>query len=825
MSPSSLAAGLTSVSVRPAPVVEGDARAARIMAVVDKAFLTEMGWDPERAVLSPPDGHRLVVRPVCQVDGCSTTATNARRICFSCQARLAAAGLGDDQLGLLPPPGRSRRAPAACVVAGCARERVSGPAGLCRAHDDQRRCGGVEIDAFVAHPDTVGLPALGPCLVAACPRQRRHPAGCYCEAHQLRLRHARRDDPAFDELRWRRTEPAVSLGGQVSLRGVDSLVVAQVLYGLSQRCLIDRVQTKEADLRAVIDNLRRQQVSSLDEYVIPEQRNLGFVGLAHSLAAYARRALATPESEVAGDDWDLRVFGHTGTLSFGPISQLWLRQLSKSWAADDLPRRRIRPGRHTSGGLAVRHHIGCVVMLSESLRLRPDQGERPGELGRADMEAFLNRLAYLVSVDRISADARIRATREVRAVLNRTRAMGLTRPGRVAAGLGEDFAIHRDDVPDKPESAKLGRDLPAEILTQLCAQLDRIASPETRTGIELAIDTGRRPEEICDLPFDCLARDDDGLAVLVFDNHKANRLGRRLPIAETTAQVIAAQQARVAARFPATPPAELKLLPTDRRNPDGRHSITAFSLSFAHREWVNRLPELTTADGTPFDRRRVVLYAYRHSYAQRHADAGVPIDVLRELMDHRKLDTTTGYYRVGEPRRREAVERVAALAFDRHGNHIWRQAQALLDSEHARLALGEVAVPYGVCTEPSNVKAGGGACPFRFRCAGCDHFRTDVSYLPDLHAYLDDLLRNRERLLAATDIDDWARAEAMPSEEEIGRIRSLIGRITAGVDDLDPADRASIDRAVEVVRAHRAVAVAMPQARRVPVDLRPRRHP
>jgi len=106
----------------------------------------------------------------------------------------------------------------------------------------------------------------------------------------------------------------------VSLRGLDSLVVAEVLYGLSQRCHIERAQTKEADLRAVIDDLRRQQASSLDGYVIPEHRNLGFVGLARSLAAYARRALATPESEVAGDDWDPRVFGHTGTLSLGAIS-------------------------------------------------------------------------------------------------------------------------------------------------------------------------------------------------------------------------------------------------------------------------------------------------------------------------------------------------------------------------------------------------------------------------------------------------------------------------------------------------------------------------
>ncbi len=97
------------------------------------------------------------------------------------------------------------------------------------------------------------------------------------------------------------------------------------------------------------------------------------------------------------------------------------------------------------------------------------------------------------------------------------------------------------------------------------------------------------------------------------------------------------------------------------------------------------------------------------------------------------------------------VDRVAAMQFDRHGNRIWRTAQALLDSEHVRRSVGEVAVPFGLCAEPSNVKAGGNACHYRFRCAGCDHFRTDISCLPDLQAYLDDLLRNRGRVLAAGD--------------------------------------------------------------------------
>jgi hypothetical protein len=123
------------------------------------------------------------------------------------------------------------------------------------------------------------------------------------------------------------------------------------------------------------------------------------------------------------------------------------------------------------------------------------------------------------------------------------------------------------------------------------------------------------------------------------------------------------------------------------------------------------------------------------------------------------------------------------------------------------------------------VAVGGGACPFRFRCAGCDHFRTDVSYLPDLGAYLDDLLRNRERLLACSELDDWARREAMPSEEEISRVRRLMARVKAGLDDLSDDERAGIEEAVEVVRRHRAVSIGMPGSRRVPVDLRPDRRP
>lgn len=40
----------------------------------------------------------------------------------------------------------------------------------------------------------------------------------------------------------------------------------------------------------------------------------------------------------------------------------------------------------------------------------------------------------------------------------------------------------------------------------------------------------------------------------------------------------------------------------------------------------------------------MVPYAYRHSYAQRHADAGTAVDVLAELLGHELLHSTQRYY-------------------------------------------------------------------------------------------------------------------------------------------------------------------------------------
>jgi Phage integrase family len=353
--------------------------------------------------------------------------------------------------------------------------------------------------------------------------------------------------------------------------------------------------------------------------------------------------------------------------------------------------------------------------------------------------------------------------------------------------------------------------------------LEERSGADMRRMTELMMDTGRRPDEICQLRLDCLTRDAHGKPVLIYTDSKNHRPGRRLPVAEATARVIASQQADVHVRFPGTAARVLPLFPRDRTNPLGTVTYSDPAFTSAHRQWVNSIAHLlvttvTGTDGTSreqvFDRLAVIPYAYRHSYAQRHADEGVPPDVLRDLLGHDKIGTTLGYYRVSEKRVRVAIDRVSGHQFDSQGRRVFLDVRGLLADEHARMRVGQVAVPFGICTEPSNVKAGGQACPYKFTCLGCGHFRSDASFLPELKSYLQQLLADRERVQAATDLQDWAKAQVTPREEETAQLRGLIRRIEADVADLTEQDQALIADAVTVIRKTRQlVSLGMPSVR------------
>ncbi|WP_062013936.1 tyrosine-type recombinase/integrase [Streptomyces hygroscopicus] len=818
--------------VRPAPE---DGLTADLMAAVTDDFRKLMSFDSKVRVLVFPGDHPLLGAPECPVDGCTKQvfhADSTQGLCVGCANRFRQSGQSFEEFVATAKRLWRNIGVSNCRVPKCARPWKTSRKPLCTSHYyQQQNVYRLPVDEFIRHPDVRPLPGFGPCEVAACPRDREGQKSRYCNAHAQRRAYELRKGSTLDEETWRLTTPAVAKAGEVSLRGLPDRVLAEVLYGLQERVAAG-LQQKDYQLRPLCDLVRAQQVGSLTELDLDALSRLNR-RQAKGLLKHVNRFQMSPETERLKDIWDGAAFGMKGNFHFEEISQPWLRQATKDWAVENIP---LRRGAKPQG--AIQRQINSIARLSKSLRLHRDDGAMDlTALGRDDIVAFMNRLRYLEEQGEITAGRRCEDARDVRRLLTRMRTLGLTRPGQSLHGLPHDFTLREEDIPDDPDDAEAGRDLPVEVMRVLCDHLGEleIGGHQTRAAVELLIDTGRRPSEICNLDYECLDRDGDGKPVLIYDNHKALRNGRRLPIPEATAALILTQQQRARERFPDTPAKKLKLFPSVVANPDGTKAATISWVTDRHRAWVKNLPDILVptvveVDGErvtkmlPFDKTKIFPYAYRHTYAQRHADAGVEADVLRVLMDHRQLETTQRYYRVGQERRREAVDRVTTMQFDRHGNRVWRTAKTLLDSEHARRAVGEVAVPYGVCSEPSNVAAGGHDCPVRFRCIGCGHFRTDISYLPDLEAYLADLLRNRERLAAFAHADGWARDEAMPSDEEITRVRRLVRRLREDLDDLTDDDRTKIQEAVALVRRSRqVVSLGMPRIRQPLPDIRPER--
>jgi len=86
----------------------------------------------------------------------------------------------------------------------------------------------------------------------------------------------------------------------------------------------------------------------------------------------------------------------------------------------------------------------------------------------------------------------------------------------------------------------------------------------------------------------------------------------------------------------------------------------------------------------------------------------------------------------------------------------------------------------------------------RWQCAGCHHFSTDPSYLPDLRRHLTDLLGQQARIDAFSGGTEWARERARPSDNEVAEVRRLIAEqeaiLEAAPDDLREAiDTASAE--------------------------------
>lgn len=497
------------------------------------------------------------------------------------------------------------------------------------------------------------------------------------------------------------------------------------------------------------------------------------------------------------------------TLDFRPISLIWARQMTKLWILE-------RSTSETSPTTL----IGQVARILSDFVVHCDARGLPSPWQARDLTREHGRVlaAAVAGMKRLDGRPMTIGTKRLlgwtlKNMIDYARKNSdLFEHTTLSFSLDFDLHIPVEHAPGADSDDETGRAIPEPVIEYLFEKLleARVSSPISAAVpnevykaafacyLTLLRDAGRRPSETSGLQRDCLSYDETGQATLLWHNNKSRRRGRRLPIWAETAHALKEWFA-LRDRYIAGMPAGQQdwLFPTFRARTRDKHLKTSW-FNQRLRDWINTgLPDLPgpangPGAGTPFPKSDVFAYAFRHSYCQRFADAGVDQETLRRLMDHRTANTTAQYYTVTNSRKRKAIESVKRLTFDTQGSH------APVTEDLYSMAV--VAVPFGNCTEPTNIKAGGKACPARFQCGGCTFFRSDPSHLPDLKAHLE---RMNEDL--AWQITQNARASLIvDTRNEIEAFTKLIRDQETRFVALPEAERTALSEASAVLRRLRS---------------------
>ena len=783
-------------------------------------------WDSSLLLFNGDPDNPATSIYLCTVPGCALPTSKRNGPCSSCDNRMKRGGMSAEELtpldnwwhtrtrSLLRGGGHLEQ----CTVAhgGTRCERDESRQGLCESHL------GIWGRYSIENPDAVlaewaariAVPkkAFGPCVVLGCRASSAHGrTQPLCTTHTTRWTEKRRRRGLTCTLEQWASRQAPTMGvNQFSLAPLAPLVRLEMLYGIQQRDRRGR-RMQPPVMRYLVNEL-----AASDTLVTHPGTFSGRTGfnVAREFVRWAKSAYEEFLGLNPGHDGtlDMMTIGvrssltrsgvpeRAGTVSMDGVEQQWLRDLLVAWLRIEKP-----------PSTDFRATLKSCLIASATLALRPGGGHDPGTLGVADMDAVVQAYIHATKEDGVTLLGR-NTRQQRRRLFGELLVWG--RRADVLDHLPGKFAMqvyHRIPMVVETEEDEAGKAIPEYVIRQLDDHLDDIArgwgygllSTEDvthmmRTAYIVCRDTGRRPREFCGLAEDCL-KYDGGEYQLVWDNVKGKRLKRLLPIESRTAEAILAWQRRrreVDHLFPAHTAGYL--FPSDSEIVKCPHLAT-HEFGRMLRAWVDAIPAIDSdvpgEDGrpVPFDRSKIFAYAFRSSFAQRHADAGTDIDVLMALMDHKEATTTMGYYRVTIERKRKAVESLRVHSVNRRGD-------AAPFSSATSYEAKSVAVPFGNCVEPSNVKAGGKKCAIRFQCAGCGFYRPDPSYLPAIEDHIRSLKADRE-MAVAMGADDFVLRNFA---DQIAAFRGVVERMNTRMEQLPEDVRSEIEDASRVLRKVRA---------------------
>jgi integrase len=842
----------------------------------DWAYLEAHGFDPVNDILRFPLGAVWHTFRKCLHPACDRPAPNSPWLCFRCRTAYYATEGRQDVAGWCAsapaPPDRRTYGESRCVV-GCARPAEVG--GLCKTCNCARRPAHLTVEQYLA-TGPAPRPGFGTCRVAVCPRMAEQKRTRLCGSHNRQWLDAGRPDLAA----WAATaDPVYTAIDEVPLSGLHRRTRLQVLRGYELQ-LRDGGRLSPSQVKSSVVWLRCQAVDDLINAPVPAKgAGTTYVRVWRDLL---ERGGASPDTELARTV--IRIYAlsprygrGSGSVYLSDVQAPWLVHLAQCQV-----KALVANNASASSLQTVGHAVRWFALFLRDEWA--DEGRHARSVGRPGVVAFLRwldqRAADSVEYQRLASDdprrdvigdrllASLSGTRISLAPGDSRRKL-IVSPQRhfdIISRLKDTFDRHRDwlvangagDVyitddevpawptPDRSASEEEGRSddaLPETVFFQLMRpeSLELLGEGSRRNAVELTARLGRRPWELRHLRYECLEWNDvtieraDGTRerrrypFLVYWMQKT-RKRHVLPLHESDAAVVERQKEWLRSTCPGFFDAtgrplspELLLFPTSRKarkNTDGTHPYEASILPYWLKTWVGRLPPIYDDNGEIFDTRNCFSYAFRHTYAQLRADAGVDLDVLQELMGHELPTTTQVYYRVSTGRRASAVAEIAAkYRFDITGDRIRSQTPTESDTARIRAGVASVPVPAGSCHEMNNVRADGNGCPIFYRCFSCTFYSTDFTHLGELRQLRADKAEQLARLEAGYGTlfraGPLAEANLTLLRQEIAQLGELIAKCEADVDGLSPDERAKVEQwlaskerfdviiPVEAVRARR----------------------
>ncbi|MFL0388165.1 site-specific integrase [Curtobacterium sp. MCLR17_007] len=711
-------------------------------------------FDPDTLVYTPDVDRADTYLSRCSKAGCETRVQGKLcPVCHKERKRLMAEGADAFNLAeWLEVPREKIERPTSCVITGCQRSVVN--TGLCVNHRTawwgwKRRTGRSDMGEWITERRPKPFPpAEQKCRAVIC---KRDGAGAWvlCDVHEGACRSwAKRmgigkPNPA-DVESWLHNyfELPVSADQKYTYAQRTATpfhllrepIRSELLFALQQRDISANAHIPPILVRRVYQLLRNSEHETLVglnalNLPTPHANIAGFYRDLQSRIDQAHREWAGEQGRTFGlyflTDLDLKY-------SVKPVhrrTRIDLRELRLRWWVESVDSYILEAGPHGRNKLEAAVRVARIVDQVLHARGTPVEA-----LGGADATAVLK--AIRKAWDTIHAQRLALAA--LRGMLDFFRASEDFLPvwRRLPATFDREFL--RQKAVGKPPGGKEHDDsfrfIPQPIVDWLMDHLhllqrhSALVTAEAKVMIYLQERCGRRTSETVRLKEECISYDSAGQAYLEWDRVKPPfGRGTRLPIHKDVHDAIRQWQ-------------EIKiehgiesqwLFPTDRGRKDAPRSAAFLNarideLVAVVLDEAPFMEEVEGADGNyiRFDLTTIDAYAFRHAFAQRHADAtdreGRPTctpEELQEWMGHKSFKTTMNYFLITSRRKRHAMSSLPSRRLN------WSGEAVTVDRE--RDGFTKLAVSLGSCTEPANVAAGGAACAMDHVCESCPFFLVD----------------------------------------------------------------------------------------------------